>query len=100
MKLLLILSLLLSAHGKGLIYTIEDLKVLHAEKSYAEYIKHALDIRPVQRDEKWKSMTKEMSYGLLENLSAKKTLVKSDFPAPFGPRIMVIPLGIKLIDKL
>ncbi len=78
MKLLLILSLLLSAHGKGLIYTIEDLKVLHAEKSYAEYIKHALDIRPVQRDEKWKSMTKEMSYGLLENLSAKKTLVKSD----------------------
>ena len=79
MKLILtLLFLTISIQAKELIYTMDDLKVLYSEKSHAEYIKHALDIRPIKRDEKWKSMTKEMSYGLLETLSAKKTFIQND----------------------
>jgi hypothetical protein len=50
------------------IYTIDDLKVLYTQKSYVEYLDHALDIRPSKRDKEWSKMTLEMASGHIKSL--------------------------------
>jgi hypothetical protein len=42
--------------ANGLIYTREDLETLYQQKNAAEFFAHAKDLRPKERDSKWKKM--------------------------------------------
>jgi len=61
------------------IYTIEDLHVLKSEKNYSEYIKHALDIRPSQRNKEWQEMTLTMANGLLQEMISQNKYTEKDY---------------------
>lgn len=52
-------------------YTREDLEVLVAEGNYSEYLRHALEIRPSQRDDRWRINT-----GKMADLMAKQILLR------------------------
>ncbi len=54
-------------------YTVEDLQILETEKNYKEFFQHALDIRPVKRDDKWQKMVLKMAE------SYTKSLIKARF---------------------
>lgn len=69
---LLILGLSFPLMGSGL-YTEADLEALVKEGNHREYLLHALDIRPSQRDEKWKTNTSRMA-----DLKAKQILEKTE----------------------
>lgn len=57
-----------SLYGSEL-YTPADLEALVAEENHSEYLRHALEIRPSQRDGKWKTNTSRMA-----DLKAKQIL--------------------------
>jgi hypothetical protein len=57
-----------SLYGSDL-YTSSDLEVLVAEGNHSEYFRHALEIRPSLRDEKWRENTSKMA-----DLKAKEIL--------------------------
>ncbi|GEM_PF-1364942 len=61
-------NLTLAAQDK---YTYADLEILAQEKSFSEYFNHALDVRPSERDEKWKTMTLSMAEGWVKTLKLK-----------------------------
>lgn len=60
-------------------YSYEDLNVLSQEKNYSEYLKHAHDIAPVQRDESWKKMTRDQIKGYLSQLVDQKNWEEKSF---------------------
>ena len=49
-------------------YTPEDLQVLSAENNYQEYLDHALDIEPSNRNAAWKTTTENMGLKYLASL--------------------------------
>lgn len=79
--LFILVALTLSFNSFAVRYTIEDLKVLHSEKSYNEYMKHYLDVRPSKRDFDWKRMTREMATAYADNLIAKDQINEKNFKA-------------------
>jgi len=50
-------------------YTLEDLKVLHNQGDFKEYLKFAKTIRPVQRNALWNKMTFEMTLAYLQSMA-------------------------------
>lgn len=56
-----------------------DLEALEKEQSYGEFFAHALDIRPSERTDYWKTMVQGMGEGLLKALLSKNRLDRSDF---------------------
>lgn len=74
--ILLSISLITKANGN---YTLKDLEVLHAQKSYKEYLLHALDIRPSLRNKQWEKMTVEMASDYVDQLLKTKVVTKSSF---------------------
>ena len=51
-------------------YSLKDLEFLENEKNYAEFFRHAGDIRPTERGELWQTMVKTMAHSfLLKNIS-------------------------------
>ncbi len=73
------LSLTLSLDGKAAAYSMADLEALEKEQSYSEFFAHALDIRPSERNDYWKTMVQNMGEGLLKAMAAKNRLERSDF---------------------
>ena len=77
-KWLLLLICFLSALGNPSFgssgkYSFEDLEVLNKQKNYWEFLQHAKDIKPGQRNKHWKEMVHNMAVGLLQfnlNLSS------------------------------
>lgn len=63
----------LGAQGVG--YNLEDLRALSKESSYEEFLTHAMDIRPSERGEEWKTMVGKMAL-----LSARQTLSQNPVP--------------------
>lgn len=47
-------------------YTMSDLEALEAQKSYREFLDHALDIRPSERGAQWVEMVSDMASGLID----------------------------------
>jgi len=81
MSKLLTLILLLSQPFTALpvTYNLEDLRALSQEGSYREFLNHALDVRPSQRQGEWKSMVIEMAHLYTKDLLAQKIIEKKDF---------------------
>lgn len=60
-------------------YNLEDLKALAQEKSYNEFLTHAMDIRPSLRRDEWKTMVLEMGQIYVKELLSANTVDKNDF---------------------
>lgn len=58
-----------NAHAES--YSKEDLKVLAEENNFNEFILHAQDIRPSQRDDWWKEQLRRMGKKFIEERIAK-----------------------------
>lgn len=81
MKILgaLILSLATIAPCAAQGYTMSDLEALEKERSYTEFFSHALDIRPSERTDYWKTMVQNMGESYLKLLLQKNRLDEADF---------------------
>ncbi|MDC1175721.1 hypothetical protein OAT67_10000 [Bacteriovoracaceae bacterium] len=62
----------LHSHAKGLQYNLKDLEILESQGSYAEFINHAKDIRPSERNRHWKTLLTNSSIGLLNKYIKNK----------------------------
>lgn len=60
-------------------YTLSDLESLRKTNSFNEYLEHALDIRPAQRNKSWEQMTYSMGELLLDHINKKSLVEKSSF---------------------
>ena len=69
----------LHSKTKGLLYTLEDLKILKEQKNYFEFLNHALDIRPSKRDKSWEKMVQDMATGFISSTIEKKQISKDYF---------------------
>ncbi len=79
MKWISLILLFLPLFANGQKYSLEDLIILENENNFVEFLDHALDIRPSQRDEKWKAMTSKMAekyitYHINKNIYNSKIL--------------------------
>ena len=61
------------------IYSMADLEILAQEKSYKEYFSHALDVRPSERNDRWREMTLQMSENWAKTLKQKAEISSEDF---------------------
>jgi len=73
------LSLTLSLESKAAAYSMVDLEALEKEQSFDEFFAHALDIRPSERSDYWKTMVQNMGEGLLKSLLNKNRLERADY---------------------
>ncbi len=60
-------------------YTLADLEILSSEKNYQEYFAHALDVRPSERNDKWKEMTLLMAENWAKQIQKKAEPSHEDF---------------------
>lgn len=60
-------------------YTLADLEVLAREGSYKEFLAHALDVRPSDRQDAWKGMVSKMADAYTKDLSVKSDISQKDF---------------------
>lgn len=60
-------------------YTLADLEVLANEGSYNEFFQHALDIRPSERQEAWKTMVSKMGDQYSRSILTKSEINRKDF---------------------
>ena len=60
-------------------YTLADLEVLSTEGSHEEFFKHAMDIRPSERLDAWKSMVSKAGDGLGQKILTRSTISRKDF---------------------
>ncbi|MBY0517102.1 MAG: hypothetical protein K2P81_09350 [Bacteriovoracaceae bacterium] len=59
-------------------YSMVDLESLEKEKNYNEFFAHALDIRPSERNEYWKTMVQNMGEGYIKFSLTKNRLAHDD----------------------
>lgn len=81
-QLLLFILLLGSTHSwgnSGQTYLLADLEILAQEENYEEFFKHALDIRPSERQDGWKSMASKMAELYAQNILKKSVIPPEDF---------------------
>lgn len=45
---------------------MKDLEALESQKSYQEFLRHAMDIRPSERSSQWSEMVADMAIGLID----------------------------------
>ncbi len=69
----------LNAQTQSSKYSIVDLEVLEREKNYQEFLDHAHDILPSNRDQHWINITQNMITGYIEELINKKTFNQKNF---------------------
>lgn len=79
MAQLLLFMVYFSVQVWGNSYTLADLEVLTAEEGHDEFFKHALDIRPSERQEAWKTMVSKMGDLYSRKVLQKVELNKADF---------------------
>lgn len=60
-------------------YTIEDLESLAHDSLDEEFFEHALDIRPSERNSKWKGLVTKMGDALTSKILRKQKVTKADF---------------------
>ncbi|MFP5385628.1 MAG: hypothetical protein ACLGHN_06080 [Bacteriovoracia bacterium] len=61
------------------IYTMADLEVLAQDESHQEFFQHAMDVRPSERQEDWKSMVSKMADSFSRRILAKSAIDRNDF---------------------
>lgn len=74
-----LLALLVTLPVWGGSYNMADLKALAQEGSHQEFLAHALDIRPSERDEEWKTLVTRMGRGLADEVLKDRPVVPKNF---------------------
>lgn len=77
--LLLFIFLFCSTTRAQTLYSLADLEVLANEQAHEEFFLHALDIRPSERQEAWKTMVSRMADGHTRKLLQKSEIERKDF---------------------
>lgn len=77
--IIIALSTSLSWAESKVLYTLADLEILSQEGNHSEFFDHALDIRPSERQEKWKAMVSKMADGLARKFLLKDSIERKDF---------------------
>lgn len=75
----LFMILLLPGFSAAATYNLADLTVLHSEGSAREFLDHALDIRPSERAQVWKTMVGEMAQKYARTLTTSSEIPRGDF---------------------
>jgi hypothetical protein len=81
-QLFLFICLVLSLQSWGnsdTTYTLDDLEILSSEQNYEEFFKHAHDVRPSLRQERWKAMVGKMADLYSQNIIKKTIIAPEDF---------------------
>jgi hypothetical protein len=78
-QLLLFILLFCSTSRAQTLYTLADLEVLVQEEGLEEFFKHALDIRPSERQDAWKAMVSKMGDAFSRRLLQKSEIERKDF---------------------
>ena len=78
-KLLLLILILNSPVWARAEYTLQDLEALAKEGSYKEFFEHALDVRPSERQENWKSMVSRMGDDIGRKVLENSDIDRRDF---------------------
>src|SRR4051812_17867293 len=60
-------------------YTLTDLEVLVGEENTKEFFEHALDVRPSERQEAWKTMVSKMGDVYSRKILDKSEIESKDF---------------------
>lgn len=68
-----------SSSASSQLYTLADLEILSQEENYREFFKHALDIRPSERGDAWKSMVSKMADVYTQNVLKGDSVDSKDF---------------------
>ncbi len=76
---LLFMVLFLTSASWAASYSLSDLEVLVNEKSYEEFFKHALDVRPTERQVSWKAMVSKMGETFAQSVLNRSEIRPSDF---------------------
>jgi hypothetical protein len=79
LHLLLFMVIFLSPGFSAATYTLADLEVLAQDENDHEFFAHALDVRPSERQEAWKTMVAKMGDVLSRNVLQKASIDKADF---------------------
>ncbi len=61
------------------LYNLEDLRILADQRSYNEFIEHALDPRPTERGDEWKTLLSETSDAYSKAITQKSEILIEDF---------------------
>lgn len=77
--LLLLISFFLPVTWAETPYTLADLEVLVSEESHKEFFQHALDIRPSERQDAWKTMVSKMGDLYSRTILQKSDITRTDF---------------------
>lgn len=78
-QLLLFILLVCSSSKAQTLYTLADLEILVQEEGHEEFFQHALDVRPSERQEAWKTMVSKMADVMTRKLLAKAEIERKDF---------------------
>lgn len=78
-QFLLFILLFYSTTRAQTLYSLADLEVLATEQAHEEFFLHALDIRPSERQDAWKSMVSKMADGHTRKLLQKSEIERKDF---------------------
>jgi hypothetical protein len=78
-KLLLLILILNSPVWARAEYNLKDLEALAKEGSYKEFFEHALDVRPSERQENWKSMVSRMGDEIGRKVLENSEIDRKDF---------------------
>ena len=73
------LLILIPQASPGEIDTMADLEVLAQEESHQEFFLHAMDVRPSERQEAWKTMVSKMADSFSRRILAKSLIDRHDF---------------------
>lgn len=77
--MLWILFLNVAANALAAPYSMQDLQALEAAGAHKEFLDHALDIRPSQRDKNWEEMLYRMAEKFLEQLDSQTQIDQDNF---------------------
>lgn len=76
---LLLMLFFVTRLGARVDYSLADLEVLAQEGSHQEFLLHAMDVRPSERQTKWKELVAQMAQLYARELQSKPTIREADF---------------------
>lgn len=68
-----------SARTPAVLYSVEDLNILYQNRQFNEYLAHAKDIRPTERNANWKKQVLEMAHLYLDEALKLKNYSKQNY---------------------
>ena len=73
-KLLILFTFIFQAQARtpALLYSKEDLRILHENRQHNEFLAHAKDLRPTERDELWSQQVLEMSLLFIDQVISER----------------------------